>query len=187
VAEDLHQFVTTTLYAALKHDVQDLRVFNRSDLVHAAYFHVRRLLLVQPGWTCRAQVAPGDPHTELAPDLVIFRHGVFQVALQLELHIAPDRPDSFPAEQMNERMSTLRQTVINLEATRPAGTSGSAGRGYLIGVFDTDDTWFYPDQAIWEKQSCFWLPVNCREFTPYDEWLDHWQKLARFPAAIRSS
>jgi hypothetical protein len=170
MSDDLHKFVTTTLYAALKHDIHDLRVFNRLDLVNAGYFHIRRLLVIQPGWDCRA-IPP-------AIDLAIYRKHVFQAALRFEFHLAPGGPNSLPVEEMNASMTALRQVVMDLEKSRPAGASGSAGRGYLVGAFDTDDAWFYPDEAVWEKQSVFWLPVNCRDFAEHDDWLARWDKSA---------
>jgi hypothetical protein len=181
MAEDLHSFITGTLWLKLKDDVRDLRVFNHRDLVCAAYFHIRRLLLIQPGWSCRAglHLTPPENQSPLPdPDLALFAGGKFHVLLQLESHIVPGTPGGFPTSQMNEKMTALRRTVADAEQLRTA-TSGKAGRGYLIGVYDTEEEWFYPDQAVWEKQSCFWLPVNCRTFADYAEWHQKWERLAR--------
>jgi hypothetical protein len=179
MSEDLHGFVTTALWTRLKADINDLRIFNHRDLVNAAYFHVRRLLLVQPGWSCRAEVSFAGGPTSPVPDLTVFHHDVFRAVLQLEFHLSPGRAAFFPAQKLNESMAQLRRTTMNLEQTRPTGNQGSTGRGYLVGVFETDEEWFYPDQTVWEKQSCFWLPVNCREMPEYAEWRPKWEALAR--------
>lgn len=170
MADDLHQFATTTLYAAIQHDVHDLRVFSRLDLVNACYFHVRRLLLIQPGWSCRALAGPVD--------LAVYRRQVFLAAFRFDFHLSPGSPGTLPADDINKTMTDLRRAVIDRERTRPAGESGSAGRGYLFGVFDSEESWLYPDEPIWQKQSIFWLPVNCREFAEHDEWLARWGRAA---------
>ena len=54
MADDPHGLISGTIWLKLKEDVRDFRVFNRQDLACAAYFHIRRLLLIQPGWSCRA-------------------------------------------------------------------------------------------------------------------------------------
>jgi len=179
--DDLHSFIAGTLWLKLKEDVRDLRVFNRRDLACAAYFHIRRRLLVQSGWSCRADLRPAPAENQPLPsdpDLALFSGGKFQALFQLEFHVAPGTPGGFPTSQMNEKMSALRRTVAGAEQLR-AANSGMGGRGYLVGVYDTEEEWFYPDQAAWEAQSCFWLPVNCRTFADYSEWRQKWDRLAR--------
>jgi hypothetical protein len=181
MSEDPHSFITGTLWLKLKDDVHDLRVFNHGDLACAAYFHIRRLLLIQPGWSCRAdlRLTPAENRPPLPdPDLALFSGGKFQALFQLEFHVTPGAPGGFPTSQMNEKMTALRRTVADAEQLRTA-SSGRAGCGYLVGVYDTEEEWFYPDQAVWEKQSCFWLPVNCHSFPDYAEWRQKWERLAR--------
>jgi len=183
MADDLHSFIAGTLWLKLKEDVRDLRVFNRHDLACAAYFHIRRLLLIQAGWSCRADIASAPVANRLSPianspDLALFSGGKFQALFQLEFHVTPGAPGGFPTSQMNEKMSALRRTVAGAEQVR-AGNSGMGGRGYLVGVYDTEEEWFYPDQAVWETQSCFWLPINCHAFADYVEWHQRWERLAR--------
>jgi hypothetical protein len=181
MAEDLHSFIAGNLWLKLKADVRDLRVFNHGDLVAAAYFHVRRLLLIQPGWTCRTGlrlIAPAGEPALPAADLALFANGDFQGLLLLDFHLKAGNDTGFPASEMNERMSALRRAVGGAEQLRRR-ESGRAGRGYLLGVFDTGEEWFYPDQPAWEKQSCFWLPVNCRQFADHGEWRPKWDRAAR--------
>ena len=181
MAEDLHGFVTGTIWLKLKEDVRDLRVFNHRDLVCAAYFHVRRLLLIQPGWSCRAgmELTPPENQPPLPdPDLALFSGGKFQALFQFGFHVMPGAPGGFPTSDLNEKMAALRRTVAGAEQLRTANP-GRAGRGYLVGVYDSEEEWFYPDQAVWEKQSCFWLPVNCHAFADHAEWHQKWERLAR--------
>jgi len=181
MAEDLHSFITGNLWLRLKDDVRDFQVFNRRDLVCATYYHIRRLLFMKPGWSCRAdlRVSPtGNQPVLPRLDLAIFYGGKFQALLQHEFHVSTGTPTGFPASQMNEKMSALRRTLAGAEQLR-AANSGTAGRGYLVGIYDSAEEWFYPDQAVWEKQSCFWLPVNCRDFADYSEWRQKWDRLAR--------
>jgi hypothetical protein len=181
MAEDLHRFITGTLWVKLKDDTHDFRVFNRRDLVNAAYFHIRRLLLIQPGWQCRAdlRLAPVEGQTSLlVPDLTLFSGGNFEALFQLEFHVTAAASVGFPASEMNDKMVALRRAVASGEQSCPSG-SGRSGRGYLVTVFDTEEEWFYPDQPVWEKQSCFWLPVNCHAFADYAEWRQKWERLAR--------
>jgi hypothetical protein len=181
MADDLHSFITGTLWLKLKDDVRDFRVFNRRDLVCAAYFHIRRLQLIQPGWSCRADLeltAAANQPPPLDPDLTLFNRGKFHALFQLEFHMRPGAPGGFPTTEMNEKMAALRRTVAGAEQLRTAN-SGRAGRGYLVAVYDAEEEWFYPDQAVWEKQSCFWLPVNCHAFADYAEWHQKWERFAR--------
>ncbi len=179
MAEELHSLVTGTLWLRLKEDVRDFRVFNRQDLGCAAYYHIRRLLLVQPGWSCRA--SPPFSMTERRPplpnpDLALFLNGKLQALFQFEFHLNPGMNGGFPTSAMNERMMALRHAVENAEKSWPGSSSG---KGYLVAVYDTQEEWFYPDQAVWDKQSCFWLPVNSRTFADYADWHQKWERLAR--------
>ncbi len=181
MTEDLHSFITGALWLKLKDDARDLRVFNRHDLVCAAYFHVRRLLLIQPGWACRADLHLTPPENQPPlpnPDLALFSGGKFQALFQLEFHVTPGAPGGFPTSELSDKMAALRRTVAGAEQLRTANP-GRAGRGYLVGIYDSEEEWFYPDQAVWEKQSCFWLPVNCHAFADYAEWRQKWERLAR--------
>jgi hypothetical protein len=181
MADDLHNFIVVTIRQKLQEDVHDFRIFNRHDLVHAAYFHIRRLQLIQPGWSCRANLLLTPPASEPPlpePDLVLFQNGKFQALFQLEFHVTPGSAGGFPTAQLNEKMATLRRTVAGAEQLKTT-SAGRAGRGYLIAVYDTEEEWFYPDQAVWEKQSCFWLPVNCRSFSDYAEWHQKWERYAK--------
>ena len=179
MADDLHSFITGALWMRLKADVRDFRVFNREDLVCAAYFHIRRTLLIQPGWACRANpplVHDNQPPLT-DPDLALFSSGKLSALFQLEFHLTPGMTGGFPTAVMNERMASLRKSVEISERSR-ATDSDRAGRGYLLAVYDTEEEWFYPDQAVWERQSCFWLPVNCREFPDHVDWRAKWDKSA---------
>jgi hypothetical protein len=180
MADDPHGLITGTIWLKLKEDVRDFRVFNRQDLACAAYFHIRRLLLIQPGWSCRSNppLTTGERRPPLHnSDLALFSDGKLQALFHLEFHLTPDMTGGFPTAVMNERMTALRQTVQNAEQSRANSSNG--GRGYLVGVFDTEEEWFYPDQTVWERQSCFWLPVNCRTFADYADWHQRWERLAR--------
>jgi hypothetical protein len=180
MADDLHSFITGTLRQTLEADVRDFRVFNRSDLSCAAYFHIRRVLFTQPGWSCRAdppisrEQRPPLPD----PDLAILSNGRLNALLQFEFHVTPGMASGFPTAVMNERMTFLRRAVEQSEQPRAAG-SARIGRGYLVAVYDTEEEWFYPDQLAWDQQSCFWLPVNCRTFADYSEWHQQWDRAAR--------
>lgn len=180
MAADLHSFITGTLWMKLKDDVRDFRVFNRRDLACAAYYHIRRALLIRPGRSCRADPPlAGDVRPPLTdPDLALFSGGKLNALFQFEVHLTPGMAGGFPTAVMNERMTSLRRAVENAEPP-DAANSSRAGRGYLVAVHDTEEEWFYPDQAAWERQSCFWLPINCRAFADYAEWHSRWERLAR--------
>jgi len=179
MADDLHSFITGTLWLKLKEDVRDFRVFNHQDLACAAYFHIRRVLLIQPGWACRSNPPlTGERRPPLpAPNLALMSGGKLSALFQLEFHLIPGMTSGFPTAVMNERMTSLRQTIEGAEQPR-ATSSSKAGRGYLVSVYDSEEEWFHPDQAVWERQSCFWLPVNCRTFADYADWHQRWERLA---------
>jgi hypothetical protein len=180
MADEPHSFITGTLWLKLKEDVRDFSVFNNRDLACSAYYHIRRVLLAQPGWSCRAN--PPLSHENQpplpSPDLALFSGTNLNALFQFEFHLSPDMNGGFPTAAMNERMASLRRAVEGTEQTR-AANSGRVGRGYLIGVFDTEEEWFFPDQAAWDRQSCFWLPIDCRMFADYSEWRQKWDRLAR--------
>jgi hypothetical protein len=178
MAEDPHSFITGTLWLKLKEDVRDFRVFSRTDLAAAAYYHVRRTLLRQRGWSCRSNPPLTGERRPLLPDpnLALMSDGKLNALLQLEFHLTPGMTSGFPTAVLNERMTSLRRTIEGPGQSR--GDSGKAGRGYLLAVYDSEEEWFYPDQAVWEKQACFWLPVNCRTFADYSEWHQRWERLA---------
>ena len=179
MADEPHSFITGTLWLKLKEDVRNFRVFNRHDLACAAYFHIRRSLLTQPGRSCRSNPPlTGERRPSLpAPNLAVLSGGKLSALLQFEFHLTPGMTDGFPTTIMNERMTSLRQEVE--EAERSRTDSGKAGRGYLVAVFDTEEEWFYPEQAVRDKQSCFWLPIDCRTFADYSEWRQKWDRIAR--------
>ncbi|MEO0079817.1 MAG: hypothetical protein ABIK44_03975 [candidate division WOR-3 bacterium] len=168
MAEELHAFLTGKFWLRLKDDVKDLRVFNKPDLVAAAYFHIRRLLLILPGWRCRVSVQLGPDEA----DLILLHNNSILVVLQLESLLLHGDPSYLPTERLDESMRRLRQMVTE---TTGAGRS----RGYLVGVFDSPEPWFFPEEAEPEKQTSFWLPVNCRDFPNYPEWRQRWERLAR--------
>lgn len=179
MADEIHRLITGTIWPKLKDDVRDFRVFSRHDLACAAYFHIRRLLLAQPGWSCRANPPLGlnERRPPLpCPDLALFSGRKLQALFQFEFHLTPGMNGGFPTSVMNERMTALRRAVENVGHSPP---DSSSGRGYLVAVYDTKEEWFYPDQAAWEEQSCFWLPVNSRGFGNYTEWQHKWERLAR--------
>lgn len=170
--EDLHAFVTGNLWLKLKDDVHDLRIFNRLDLTCAAYFHIRRLLLIQPGWSCRTDLAlaPAGATT----DLTLLLDGKPQALIELGFHALTP---GFPTSELNRKMKTLRQAIAG--DSRVATSSSKNGRGYLVSVFETEEEWFYPDRDAWEKRLCFWLPINCRAFADYSEWRQRWERRSR--------
>ena len=180
IADDLHNFITGTLRLTLEADVRDFRVFNRRDLSCAAYFHIRSVLLTRPGWSCRADPPLAREHRPPLPDpdLALLSNGKLNALLQFEFHLTPGMTGGFPTAVMNERITALRRAVEEPDQPRATG-SNRTGRGYLIAVFDTEEEWFYPDQPVWDQQSCFWLPVNCRTFADYSEWRQQWDRSAR--------
>ncbi|UCG43361.1 MAG: hypothetical protein JSU73_01710 [candidate division WOR-3 bacterium] len=164
---ELHSFVTGPLIVKLKTDITDMRIFNRSDLHAAAYFHIRRLLLVRAGWMCRT-----DPENPAGPaSLVLTLNNEFQGLAHFEFLLRPKASSCFPADELDERMARLRKALAARERDQP-------GRAYLVGVFDTAESWFYPEEPRWQKQSCQWVPINCHAFPRHDEWRSRWEKLA---------
>jgi len=181
MADDLHRFITSTLWLRLKDDVRDFRVFNRQDLFCAAYFHIRRLLLVKSGWSCRADVPllRNERQRPLPdPNLALFWDGKLRALVQLEFHLTSGMAGGFPAAAMNERMTSLRQAIAGAEHPQ-ATDAGGGDRGYLVAVYASEEEWFYPDRTVWENQSCTWLPVNCRTFADYADWHQRWERLAK--------
>ncbi|MEO0073245.1 MAG: hypothetical protein ABIK43_01110 [candidate division WOR-3 bacterium] len=169
MSEDLHSFIKGQLWLKLKADVQRLFVINRAELVSAAYFHIRRLLLIQPGWTCRVQ-----PHGE-KPDLLLHKDNAFRAAIRCEFTIRQDGA-GFPAESLNSSMDMLRAVVNRL-------SSPGLGHGYLIGVFDSAEPELYPQDEE-GYQVCHWLPINCHEFPNYSEWRAGWNRLVNDTSEI---
>jgi hypothetical protein len=177
MADEPHSFITGTLWLKLKEDVREFRVFNREDLARAAYFHIRRVLLARPGWSCRSN-PPISHDDQSPPDLALFSKGKLNALFQFEFDLTPGVTGGFPAAVMNRKMTSLRRAVEEAEPPRATG-SGRAARGYLVAVHDAEEEWFYPEQATSSKQSCFWLPVNCRTFADYAEWRRKWNRTAR--------
>ncbi len=177
MASELHGFLSGAFWLKLKEDVQNLRVLNHTDMAHCGYFHVRRLLLTRPGWQARAGLA-----TAAGPaDITLSLNGRFEALIQFDCLLKPGTPDFFPAELLDEKMQRLRRTLAELEHGRGAGAA------YLLAAFDSSESWFYPEepqpgpgasQDAWERQSCYWLPVNCREFANHDDWRNRWEKAA---------
>lgn len=168
MADTLHAFVTGQLLMKLRGDVADYRVRNGFDLCAATYFQVRRLLLVQPGWTLRT--VPGPAVGEA--DFELSLKGQFRGLLRLDYLLRPGTPDWFPNEQLDARMAGLRAALSRRE-------SGGLGQAWLIGLFDTGSDWLFPGEEMYGKQSCYWLPLNCRSLPKHDEWRARWDKLAR--------
>lgn len=167
-SDDLHGFVTGTLLFKLRSDVAELRVFSRGDLMAAACYHIRRLLLARPSWSCRTEVP-----TALGPaDIVLYRDGVPRGVILLDLLLQSDGAGPFPGVELDHRMELLRQLLNAL---------GRADhlRGWLVGVFDADDTWLFPSDTEPERQACFWLPINCRDFPSHEAWRTSWDRTAR--------
>jgi len=181
MADELHSFLTGSFWLKLKEDIRKFRVFNREDLACAVYFHIRRML-TQPGWSCRANppLAHENQPPLPSPDLALFANGKLSAVFQLEFHLTPGMTGGFLTAAMNERMASLRRAIEDAEQPQ-LSNSGRVGRGYLVAVYDAEEEWFYPDQAVWDRQSCFWLPVNCRTFPDCSEWRQKWDRLARFP------
>ena len=178
---DLHTFITGQLVVKLREDVTLLRVANRADLAHAAYFHVRRYLLIQPGWACRAETST----PEGTADLALFRQERFVALLRMECLLKPGLDDFFPADMLEREMEKLRRSRAALEKSGPGGA-------YLLGVYDSADAWFYPSEgeepgryragsaagAMREEQTCFWVPLNMRELPNHAEWRQKWARMA---------
>ena len=167
MADTLHAFITGQLLLKLRGDVADLRIRNGFDLCAAAYFHVRRLLLVQPGWSLLTE--PGPRVGEA--DLTLSLKGQFRGLLRLDYLLRPGTSDWFPHEQLDARMAGLRDALRRHE-------SGGLGQAWLLGLFDSAGDWLFPGEEMYGKQSCFWLPVNCRTLPRHDEWRARWEKLA---------
>lgn len=167
---ETHTFITGPLWLKLKEDITLLRVVNSTDLFAAADFHIRRLMLTRAGWSCHALV----PRGQFAPELVITFKDEFQALLRFDFALRPGEAGHFPADRLTELLTALRRRLAEWETKRRGGA-------YLFGVFDTGDRWFYPDEAMWENQSCFWLAVNCREFPNHAEWRARFDRLARSP------
>ena len=167
---ETHTFITGPLWLKLKEDILGLRVLSQADFFAAASFHIRRLMLTRAGWSCHALCPTG----RFVPELILFHRDEFQALLRFEVALRPGSAVRFPASRLGELLTSLRHRLADWEAKR-------TGAAYLFGLFDSDETWFYPDEAMWEKQSCFWVPTNCYEFPSYSDWRSHFDKLARSP------
>jgi len=171
VAAELGGFITGQFLLKLKQDVTDMRIVNGLDFVTCAFFQVRRLLLVQPGWVCRTRpgAAPGQA------DFHLSLKGTYKGLLRLEFLLKPGIPDWFPSDTLDARMEQLRATLRKVEAVQ----QGKLASAWLCGLFDSSEEWFYPNEEMYGKQSCFWLPVNARKLPRHEEWRSRWEKLAR--------
>lgn len=171
VSEDLHSFIKGQLWLKLKADVQNLLIISRTELVSAAYFHIRRLLLVQPAWACRVQSENGKP------DLLLYHNTEFRAAIRCEFTVGQGGA-GFPAELLNRRMDTLLRSI---EESAKHGL----GRGYLVGVFDSPEPELYPEDEE-AGQLCHWLPVNCHDFPNYGKWHAGWRSLVNVVTGLKT-
>lgn len=167
MADTLHSFVTGQFLLKLRTDVADLRVANGFEFCAAAYFQVRRLLLIQPGWSLHT--APGPLAGEA--DFELRLKGAFKGLLRFDFLLRPGSADWFPHDDLDRRMAGLRDALSRRE-------SGGLGQAWLIGLFDTGADWLFPGEDLYGRQSCFWLPINCRSLPKYDEWRARWEKRA---------
>lgn len=172
--EETHSFVTGPLWLKLKEDAAGMRILSAADFCAAAYFHVRRLMLTRAGWSGHLPDPVGHGTLKPAPELVLLFRGEFQVLLRFEFALQPGRKAEFPAARLSEELAGLRSRLADWEQNRP-------GASYLFGLFDSEEAWFFPDEAMWEKQSCFWVPVNAREFPGYPDWRARFDKLVLAP------
>lgn len=160
------EFIRNTLLVKIKDDLKGLRIFNKADMLAAAYYHSRRYFLTLPNWIIR--VNPEIPGGK--PDLAVFENNELRALLQLEFALAPKQFRYFPKLVFEDKAKMLKNL---LSAQKNKKVSG-----WLFGIYDTDEAIFYP--TLTDKSASgalFWLPINAREFVDYSVWRKKWDEL----------
>jgi hypothetical protein len=157
-------FIRGTLLVRIKEDLMGFRIFNKADLEAAAYYHSRRYFLTLPGWMLR--VNP-DFHGK-KPDLVIFQNNEVRAFLQFEFSLVTKQRRYFPTTAMDEKMTMLRNLVAMYKS--------KGVRGWLFGIYDTDESIFFPTTKDKDAQLTSWVPINVRELRDYSLWRKKWDE-----------
>jgi hypothetical protein len=163
--DNVAEFIRGTLLIKIKEDLTGLRIFNKADLLAAAYYHCRRYFLTLPG--CMVRVNPDLQGKK--PDLAVFLNNEPLAFLQFEFSLVPKQFRYFPTMQLDEKMKLLRNVTVLYK--------NKGVKGWLYGVFDTDETVFYPTVKDKDAQLTIWLPVNVRELRDYTFWRKKWDEL----------
>jgi len=159
------EFTRGSLVVKIKEDLKGLRIFNKDDLKSIAYYHSRRFFLPLPGWILR--VNP-EFHGQ-KPDLAVLENYETRAILQFEFALAPQQYRYFPKVMFDERMVMLKNSV---KLSKNKGT-----KAYLFGIYDTDESIFYPTIKDKDFQSTLWIPINVREFQDYSVWRKKWDEM----------
>jgi hypothetical protein len=163
--DNVSEFIRGTLLVKIKEDLTGLRIFNKADLLAAAYYHSRRYFLTLPGWMLRV-----NPDLQgKKPDLVVFQNNEPRAFLQFESSLVSKQYRYFPMMIFDEKMTLLRN-VTSLYKNKGI-------RGWLFGIYDTDESIFFPTIKDKDVQFTFWIPVNVRELRDYALWRKKWDEL----------
>jgi hypothetical protein len=163
LGDKVTEFIRGTLQVRIKEDLMGNRIFNKADLLSAAYYHCRRYFLTMPGWMLR--VSP-EIHGK-KPDLAVFQNNEPKSFLQFEFSLAPKQSRYFPLMVYDEKVLMLK----NL-ANRYKGV-----KAWLFGVFDTDENILFPTLRDKDAQLIIWIPINVRGLRDYGIWRKKWDEL----------
>ncbi len=160
------EFISGSLMVKIKEDLKNFRIFNKGDLLSVAYYHSRRFFLTLPGWQLRI-----NPDLKgKKPDLVVLQNDEIQALLQFEFALVPKQFRYFPKVIFEEKAAMLKSLLAVYKDKKI--------KGWLFGIYDTDEAVFYPtltDKTVASQLS--FLSINVREFQDYAVWRKRWDEL----------
>jgi hypothetical protein len=169
IFEPLHNFIVSPLVAKLRKEIEDLRTFNKADMIAAGYTLIGKFIGTMPGWNIRCSPRFGLKN----PDIAIFQSFQPKAILQFVFEVKPEAPSLLPAKEIEEEIAWLKETVAQRS---PAGGNNPC-RGYILAAMDYDQKWFVPTTQ--EKQNVFILPINCHDIPLHNSWRQKWDDSKR--------
>ena len=163
LGDKVSEFIHGTLQVRIKEDVSGYRIFNKADLLGAAYYHSRRFFLTLPGWQLRVNPDIGGKK----PDLAVFQNNQPKAFMHFECSLVPKQPRYFPMTLFNEKIIVLKNLANQFKGVK----------GWLFGVYDTDDNILLPTLRDKDAQLLIWIPINVRELHGYAIWRKKWDEL----------
>ena len=163
LGDKVSEFIRGTLQVRIKDDLSGYRIFNKADLLGAAYYHSRRFFLTLPGWLLRV-------NPEIAgkkPDLAVFQNNQPKAFMQFEFSLVPKQTRYFPLTQFDEKIMGLKNLANQYKGVK----------GWLFGVYDTDENILLPTLRDKDAQLLIWIPINVRELRDYAIWRKKWDEL----------
>ena len=163
LGDKVTEFIRGTLQVRIKEDLMGNRIFNKADMLSSAYYHSRRYFLTMPGWILR--VNPDFQGKK--PDLAVFQNNEPKAFLQFEFSLVPKQSRYFPMMVYDEKVLMLKNLANQYKGVK----------GWLFGVFDTDENIIFPTLRDKDAQLIIWIPINVRGLRDYAIWRKKWDEL----------